>query len=236
MNHTLRKPFAAFLDKLEALVRATGTDGLRPSVAAAAVNRPHDSLSNAFRHLMDAGRVAKMRHSYTHATYYAPEHAPAGAELRTPKPPAPPKPLPDSAATLDTLAMLQRAGSRGITTTDVSHQRSVANATAYATLQRLVQRGRAVNVVYGHRDSRYYLPEHAPAERPQQLRPRQRMTSVRDENTRLPLEGEPIITERTKVTRAAPFVDRRFAFEPPPGWRGQITQDWRERRMREAGR
>lgn len=37
-----------------------------------------------------------------------------------------------------------------------------------------------------------------------------------------------------KITRAEPFVDRRFAFEPAPGWVGQITQDWRERRLQEA--
>jgi hypothetical protein len=34
-----------------------------------------------------------------------------------------------------------------------------------------------------------------------------------------------------KVTRAEPFVDRRFRFEPTPGWVGQITRDWRERRL-----
>lgn len=38
-----------------------------------------------------------------------------------------------------------------------------------------------------------------------------------------------------KITRAKPFVDKRFAFDPPPGWVGQITRDWRERRLQELG-
>lgn len=236
MTNPLRKPFAEFLDKLEALVRAGGADGLRPSVAAVAVGRPKDSLANAFRHLMDAGRVAKLRHSYVHSTYYAPEHAPAGAELRTPLPPKPPTPPADREAVLTTLAAMAEAGPRGVTTVAMSQARGVANATAYATLQRLAQSGRCVLVVHSYRDRRYYLPEHAPASVPALPKPRQRLTSVRDENTRLPLQGEPIITERTKITSAEPFVDRRFAFDPPKGWQGQITRDWLDRRLQGAQR
>lgn len=34
-----------------------------------------------------------------------------------------------------------------------------------------------------------------------------------------------------KITRAELFVDRRFTFTPPPGWVGEITKDWRARRL-----
>lgn len=36
-------------------------------------------------------------------------------------------------------------------------------------------------------------------------------------------EGEARITSETKVTICPPFVDRRFEFVPPPGWKGEIT-------------
>jgi hypothetical protein len=39
------------------------------------------------------------------------------------------------------------------------------------------------------------------------------------------------ISSECKITRAEPFVDRRYA--PDPGWQGQITADWHERRLKE---
>jgi transposase len=40
--------------------------------------------------------------------------------------------------------------------------------------------------------------------------------------------------ESVKV-QAIPTPPSRFAFEPPPGWRGQITHDWMDRRLQGAG-
>ena len=37
---------------------------------------------------------------------------------------------------------------------------------------------------------------------------------------------------RAKLTVAPPPKDR-FAFYPPPGWKGAITRDWQERRLQE---
>jgi hypothetical protein len=37
-----------------------------------------------------------------------------------------------------------------------------------------------------------------------------------------------------KVTLCPAGKDQRYTFTPPPGWVGQITRDWRERRLQEA--
>lgn len=34
-----------------------------------------------------------------------------------------------------------------------------------------------------------------------------------------------------KVQKAPDFKDTRFTFDPPPGWKGQITADWMDRRL-----
>lgn len=36
---------------------------------------------------------------------------------------------------------------------------------------------------------------------------------------------------KCRLIRAEPFVDRRYA--PDPGWQGQITADWHDRRLKE---
>jgi len=49
------------------------------------------------------------------------------------------------------------------------------------------------------------------------------------------MAGEPIITSETKVTICPHGVDRRFTFEPPPGWKGQITLDREQELLERAG-
>lgn len=46
--------------------------------------------------------------------------------------------------------------------------------------------------------------------------------------------AEVIWPKGVKVT-SIPTPPSRFAFEPPPGWRGQITHDWMDRRLQGAG-
>ena len=46
--------------------------------------------------------------------------------------------------------------------------------------------------------------------------------------------GVEVDMSHAKRTVCPPFVDRRFEVETPPGWTGQITRDWRERRLKEA--
>lgn len=40
--------------------------------------------------------------------------------------------------------------------------------------------------------------------------------------------------EHVQVQRAPTPRDDRFSFTPPPGWKGQITQDWMNRRLEAA--
>lgn len=40
--------------------------------------------------------------------------------------------------------------------------------------------------------------------------------------------------ENVKVTIAPQHKDSRYSFEPPPGWKGQITRDWMESRLQAA--
>ena len=43
-----------------------------------------------------------------------------------------------------------------------------------------------------------------------------------------------IIWPETVKVQTIPTPPSRFAFEPPPGWRGQITHDWMDRRLQGA--
>lgn len=49
-------------------------------------------------------------------------------------------------------------------------------------------------------------------------------------------QGETIMRDGVKVTICPSGRDQRFTFVPPPGWVGEITRDWSERRLGEATR
>lgn len=134
------------------------------------------------------------------------------------------------------LALAAQAGASGITSSDVAHARGITQQSAAILLGRMAADGLLVNVRRSHKDSRYYLPEHAPtlnaALKEKKIQP---LTSIRAANVRLDPGAEAISTPATKITsvKAPPG---RFEFQPPPGWKGQITRDWRERRLQEAQR
>lgn len=46
-----------------------------------------------------------------------------------------------------------------------------------------------------------------------------------------PAKPVKVIWPETVKVQVHPTPPSRFAFEPPPGWRGQITNDWMERRL-----
>lgn len=77
------------------------------------------------------------------------------------------------------------------------------------------------------RTRRYFAPEHHKLDDKTMpvvaRRTKQRTAPVR-------LVGEERITSETKVTICPTFEDKRYAFDPPPGWRGAITQDWEKER------
>lgn len=64
--------------------------------------------------------------------------------------------------------------------------------------------------------------------------PRQRAELVlqrAQQATTAPAKPEKIIWPETVKVQVHPTPPSRFAFEPPPGWRGQITNDWMDRRL-----
>lgn len=76
-----------------------------------------------------------------------------------------------------------------------------------------------------HNKRRWYLPQHKPSEPP--LQPATNVCV-----TPMPAAPKPAANGAVLVQCPA-FEDRRFTFDPPPGWVGEITRDWRERRLQE---
>lgn len=122
--------------------------------------------------------------------------------------------------------LVRESGRAGMTPTQLARARGVKRPSVERPIQRLVAAKRLVNHRQSQRVSLYFVPEFAP----EVLKaPPVRLTSIRDANVTMP-QGEPIITAQTKITRADP-APGRFEFRPPQGWTGQITRDWRERRL-----
>lgn len=67
------------------------------------------------------------------------------------------------------------------------------------------------------------VPQHAATARPAKV-----ITSIKTTAS-----YEVTIPETARFYKA-PTPPGRFAFDPPPGWRGQITQDWLDRRLQGA--
>ena len=79
----------------------------------------------------------------------------------------------------------------------------------------------------------YFMPEFAPAQEPlRSTAP----TSFAVHSKRVVLDKDaPADFSKAKVTVCPGFTeDKRFAFQPDPGWRGQITSDWLNGRLREV--
>ena len=66
------------------------------------------------------------------------------------------------------------------------------------------------------------------------LRPAEKPAPVTIAKPRI--EQKVIVPPHVKVTVCPSGRDDRFTFTPPPGWRGAITTDWLDRRLREQGR
>jgi len=78
---------------------------------------------------------------------------------------------------------------------------------------------------------RYYAIEHSPVSGKGAAIVPTRRTKQRTAAPKIGFkDSEARITSETKVTICAPFVDRRFAFDPPPGWKGEVTLAWEQER------
>jgi hypothetical protein len=135
-------------------------------------------------------------------------------------------PIPPTVAMDDIVRLVREAGESGMQPSQIAKARGVNRQSVERPLQRMLRDKRLVNVRPTYRHSLYFAPEFAPKV---DEKPAQRMTSIRDANARMPA-GDPIITAATKITReTAPLG--RYEFKSPSGWTGQITRDWRERRL-----
>jgi hypothetical protein len=135
-----------------------------------------------------------------------------------------------TAAMDDIERIVRAAGTAGMRPSAIADARGVKRPSVERPLARLLKARRLVSVRVSYRLVLLYAPEHAPKEPARVYAPLRRLTSIRDANVMVP-QGDPIITPATKVTVCPSGTDQRFTFSPPPGWVGQITRDWRERRL-----
>ena len=220
-------------DRIMLVLRQAGAKGLRPSEIAEAVGKSHDATRLKLRTLMQRGKAARVIHSRNRTTMYAIEYAPSQGTTPPPAVKAKKRTAADEA-----LEILAQAGAEGISAAELAHRRGTTQASAYETLKFMTKIGKCVNRRPSYKVSRYYLFEHAPAVSvpavTAQLQPSKKYATTisAPSRTLFAPDAVAIITDCTKITSVkAPLG--RFEFEPPPGWKGQITRDWQDRRLRE---
>lgn len=128
--------------------------------------------------------------------------------------------------------IVEASGLAGIQPSDIAHKLLTLRQNIERPLQRLLARGEIVNVRVSYRCSMYYVPRFAPKapERVYVPTPKPaRTTQIRDMRLTA-TDGDAIVTPRTKITSVA-APPGRYAFNPPKGWVGEITKDWRARRL-----
>jgi hypothetical protein len=132
------------------------------------------------------------------------------------------------------MADARQAGAAGITSAGQSERHQCRQTTAARVINVMVTRGLLVGRHMGgsgkSRATRtYFLPEFAPDVNAvavvRKSAPKDRPATVRLG------DGEPIIPPHVKVQDCPSGKDHRFTFTPTAGWVGQITRDWRERRL-----
>ena len=69
-----------------------------------------------------------------------------------------------------------------------------------------------------------------PAKKPTDKKPVPIYITSKSKQPAAPVNAKVVWPEHVKV-QAIPTPPPRFAFTPPPGWRGQITHDWMDRRL-----
>ena len=149
------------------------------------------------------------------------------------------------------MELLTKRGSVGANSHDLARLASIDVRPASNAFCRLELLGKITSrreTEYAPNGKRYYLPEFAPVgESARTEKPRGRPVAKKREPTvlahkvksvtlRLDPSAPAIVPADVKVTIAPPFRDTRFVFDPPPGWRGEITTDWLDRRLGAACR
>lgn len=133
------------------------------------------------------------------------------------------------------LAVLRAAGKDGAVIGGVAFAISRGSTCTEARLRALQREGRVCSrreppgsYGTGSRPARWFLVELAPPEKSGEPKPLK--AAERSRAVTLPACADAIIPETVKVTVCPSGRDQRFTFTPPPGWVGQITRDWRERK------
>lgn len=141
------------------------------------------------------------------------------------------------------LAILERAGGRGATVSEIAERRGITISSVATSMARLAAYGHVVRRVLAYHDQRWYLREHAPpasaARPPKKIKP---LTVINDRaaktttvaNSRLALDprATAIVPRGVKITYCPSAEDVRYRADPSVAGRGAITEDWMARRQR----
>ena len=139
------------------------------------------------------------------------------------------------------LDILERAGGRGATVSEIAERRGVKISSVANSMARLASYGHVVRRALAYHDQRWYLREHAPpasAAKPQKTikqlavinDPHARTTTVAKARLALPPGGEVIVPATARYTYAPFPADPRYTADPSVAGRGAITEDWMARR------
>lgn len=124
-----------------------------------------------------------------------------------------------------------RATPAGATRVEIGAALGISRAQTGKLIDRMMAVGSIVGVAEGGKGkdtrTKRYSPYSSASTKPAEFRRAKQRTAA----PARPFEGDARITSETRVTICPPFVDRRFEFDPPPGWRGAITQDWLASRL-----
>ena len=142
------------------------------------------------------------------------------------------------------LDILERAGGRGATVSEIAERRGVKISSVANSMARLASYGHVVRRALAYHDQRWYLKELAPpasAARPPKIKPlavindrAARTTTVAKARLALPPGGEVIVPATARYTYAPFPADPRYTADPSIAGRGAITEDWMARRQRQS--
>jgi hypothetical protein len=134
------------------------------------------------------------------------------------------------------LADLRAAGREGMELAAIAEKHGVTRAGVHYMLRVLREDGLAVTRwLGGSRPAVWFAAEHAPPDQGQPVNARTIVTASKHAARLDP--DEPAIVPPGVVIQVCPASrDFRFSADPALAGRGQITRDWRERRLQEVRR
>lgn len=144
---------------------------------------------------------------------------------------------------LAVLDILERAGGRGATVSEIAERRGITISSVATSMARLAAYGHVVRRVLAYHDQRWYLREHAPpasaARPPKKIKPltvindrAAKTTTVAKSRLALDPRATAIVPRGVKITRCPSAQDVRYRADPAIAGSGAITEDWMARRQR----